>query len=72
MLRGRVFLAAFPVSRRPDVPWKNAQRMGNNHSRHDHSLRCPYCGGMDRLGFGFHGAAPTRHWGTVRELKKAN
>ena len=64
----RIFLAAFPVSRR-NILRQNPQRMGNNHSSYNHSLCCSPCGSMDWLGFGFYSTAPTSHGRTFRKLE---
>jgi len=66
----RVFLLAFSGSRRRSILGEDPQRMGDNCSSIDYSLRCSFCGGMDRLGFGFHSAAPPCYWGTFRGLRK--
>jgi hypothetical protein len=65
----RLFLLGFPVSRRRGVLGENPQRMGDNCSSTDYSLCCSFCGGMDRMGFGFHGAAPACYWGILRGLR---
>jgi len=65
---GRIFLVAFPVSKRR-VLRQNPQRMGDNHSSYNHSLCCSPCGGMDWLGFGFHSTAPTSQGRKFRKLE---
>ena len=43
--------------------------MGNNHSGYNHSVYGSCCCGVDRMGFGFHSAAPASYCGTFRRLR---